>query len=183
MPNSGAEFDENFAIKDAQLNNVIFTYDKDDITGLAPAETVKVSLYKMKNQVSMPTLITTGHFEKFTTSDASVYALKLVWDNEIKEKSLGKSVYAIKYPDATFGDANFEKWLADPSSVKKSDCHVNKADHWYFSVDNANSTSIDNIKKDDNGENVVYDLQGRRVERVTKTGVYIVNGKKTVIRK
>lgn len=181
VPNSGAEFDENFAIKDAQLNNVIFTYDKDDITGLAPAETVKVSLYKMKNQVSTPTLITTGHFEKFTTSDASVYALKLVWDNEIKENSLGKSVYAITYPDATFGDANFEKWLAAPSSVKKSDCHVNKADHWYFSVDNANSTSIDNIKKDDNGENVVYDLQGRRVERVTKTGIYIVNGKKTVI--
>jgi hypothetical protein len=29
----------------------------------------------------------------------------------------------------------------------------------------------------------VYDLQGRRVERVTKAGVYIVNGKKLFIKK
>lgn len=179
----GVDFDENYAIKDTQLNNVIFTYDKNDITGLAPDETVEVSLYKIKNQVSTPTLVTTGHFEEFSTSDASVYALRLVWDNEIKENSLDKSVYAITYPDATFGDKNFEKWLADPSSVKKSDCHVNKADHWYFSIDNANATSIDNIKKDGNGEMVIYDLQGHRVERVTKTGIYIVNGKKAVIRK
>ncbi len=181
--NSGSDFDENYAIKDTQLNNVIFTYDTDDITGLAPDETVEVSLYKIKNQVSTPTLITTGHFEKFSTSDASVYALKLVWDNEIKENSLDKSVYAITYPDAAFGDENFEKWLADSSSVNKSDCYVNKADHWYFSVDNDNPTSINNVKTDKNGEKVIYDLQGRRVNHVSKTGIYIVNGKKTVIRK
>lgn len=34
-----------------------------------------------------------------------------------------------------------------------------------------------------NAPKVIYDLQGRRVERVTKTGIYIVNGKKMVIRK
>lgn len=182
VPTGSSDFESDKAIKDIDLNNIIFTYSNDQVSGLASDKTVKVNLYNFGNIMS-PKLVTTGHFEKSTTSDASVYALKVVWDDEIKENSLGKSVYAITYPDATFGDANFEKWLADPSSVKKSDCHVNKADHWYFSVDNANSTSIDNIKKDDNGENVIYDLQGRRVERVTKTGVYIVNGKKTVIRK
>lgn len=180
--NCGSDFDENYAIKDTQLNNVVFTYNKDEVTGLVPDETVKVNLYKVKNQMSS-TLVTTGHFEKFSTSDASVYALKLVWDNEIQENSLSKSVYAITYPDAAFGDENFGKYIANPSSVKKSDCYVNKADHWYFSVDNSSYTDIDHIKKDDNTEKVIYDLQGHRVERVTKTGIYIVNGKKTVIRK
>lgn len=180
--NCGSEFDENYAIKDTQLNNVVFTYNKEEVTGLVPDETVKVNLYKVKNQMSS-TLVTTGHFEKFSTSDASVYALKLVWDNEIEENSLSKSVYAITYPDAAFGDENFGKYITNPSSVKKSDCYVNKADHWYFSVDNSSYTDIDHIMKDDNTEKVIYDLQGRRVERVTKTGIYIVNGKKTVIRK
>lgn len=180
--NSGSEFDENYAIKDTQLNNIVFTYDKDDVTGLVPDETVKVNLYKVKNQMSS-TLVTTGHFEKYTTSDASVYALRLVWDNEIEEMSLSKSVYAITYPDAAFGDENFGKYIASPSSVKKSDCYVNKADHWYFSVDNTNPTGIDSIEADTDGKKVIYDLQGRRVERVTKTGIYIVNGKKTVILK
>ncbi len=180
--NSGSEFDENYAIKDTQLNNIVFTFDKDDITGLVPDETVEVNLYKVKNQMSS-SLVTTGHFEKYTTSDASVYALRLVWDNEIEENSLGKSVYAITYPDAAFGDENFGKYITNPSSVKKSDCYVNKADHWYFSVDNTNPTGIDSIEADTDGKKVIYDLQGHRVERVTKTGIYIVNGKKTVIRK
>lgn len=178
--NSGSEFDSNYAIKDSDLNDIIFTYDKSDISGLVPDEKVTVNLYKAKDEMSAE-LITTGHFEKATTSDPSVYALKLVWKDEIKENSLEESVYAITYPDAAFGDANFGKYLADPASVKKSDCKVNKADHWYFSVSNAIVAGINNIRKNSNAPKVIYDLQGRRVERVTKTGIYIVNGKKMVI--
>jgi hypothetical protein len=33
------------------------------------------------------------------------------------------------------------------------------------------------------GDNTIYDLQGRKVPNVTRSGVYIVNGKKVVIRK
>ncbi len=41
-------------------------------------------------------------------------------------------------------------------------------------------TSIDEVKAE--GEIVIYDLSGRRIERITKPGIYIVNGKKRVIR-
>ncbi|MBR3896326.1 MAG: hypothetical protein IKJ42_04805, partial [Bacteroidaceae bacterium] len=42
------------------------------------------------------------------------------------------------------------------------------------------TTAIDNSIFN-NGETVVYDLQGRRVENPAK-GIYIVNGKKVVIK-
>ena len=54
--------------------------------------------------------------------------------------------------------------------------------HEFFGFDEGETTSIEAI---DNGQstsdNVVYDLQGRRVSQPT-TGLYIVNGKKVVIK-
>ena len=46
---------------------------------------------------------------------------------------------------------------------------------------NADLTSIENITVD-NGDNVIYDLTGRRIENLDTPGIYIVNGKKIVIR-
>ena len=45
------------------------------------------------------------------------------------------------------------------------------------------TTAIDNVEfTNDNFENVIYDLQGRRVEKPTKPGIYIVNGQKVMVR-
>lgn len=41
--------------------------------------------------------------------------------------------------------------------------------------------AVDNIKVA-NGEQAIYDLLGRRVERITEAGLYIVNGKKVIIK-
>lgn len=47
------------------------------------------------------------------------------------------------------------------------------------------STNIQELQNKDNGvgngDNTIYDLQGRKVTNVTRSGVYIVNGKKVVI--
>jgi hypothetical protein len=44
-----------------------------------------------------------------------------------------------------------------------------------------NNASVDNIPVAD-GEQVIYDLLGRRVENITGAGIYIVNGRKVIIK-
>ena len=43
------------------------------------------------------------------------------------------------------------------------------------------NTAIEEVKGE-NGEQAIYDLTGRRVEKVTNAGVYIVNGKKVLVK-
>lgn len=47
---------------------------------------------------------------------------------------------------------------------------------------NAETTGIREITADANGSTVVYDLQGRRVAKTAKGGLYIVNGVKTLVK-
>jgi hypothetical protein len=42
-------------------------------------------------------------------------------------------------------------------------------------------TGINNVKAV-NGENTIYDLTGRRIEKIVAPGIYIVNGKKVVVK-
>ena len=42
-------------------------------------------------------------------------------------------------------------------------------------------TAIEGVEAE-NGEKVIYDLTGRRVENITKAGIYIVNGKKVLVK-
>ena len=46
----------------------------------------------------------------------------------------------------------------------------------------AEATGIDNISSVDGKPAVVYTLQGQRVTAPTKPGVYVVNGKKLVVK-
>ena len=80
-----------------------------------------------------------------------------------------------------FGDANYGKYLQNASSVSPSQCIVNDSYTRCYDINTAIPSSINGVQAEDNAAKVIYDLQGRRVERVTKTGIYIVNGKKTVI--
>ena len=42
-------------------------------------------------------------------------------------------------------------------------------------------TSISNIAAE-NGASIIYDLTGRKVDTITTTGIYIVNGKKVLVK-
>ena len=43
------------------------------------------------------------------------------------------------------------------------------------------AASIDNVELEE-GEQVIYDLTGRRVEKINNAGIYIVNGKKVIVK-
>jgi hypothetical protein len=53
---------------------------------------------------------------------------------------------------------------------------------WYINGGHYSRTGINTISTDDVSEKIVYDLQGRRVTNTSKKGVYIVNGRKVVIK-
>lgn len=43
-------------------------------------------------------------------------------------------------------------------------------------------TSIDEVVGNENAVKVIYDLTGRRIDNITKAGIYIVNGKKVLVK-
>ena len=44
------------------------------------------------------------------------------------------------------------------------------------------TVGIESIESDDNGAKEIYDLTGRKIEKITAPGVYIVNKKKIIVR-
>ena len=55
--------------------------------------------------------------------------------------------------------------------------------HYYYSKHNyVDPTGIESIKRNDASTPIWYDLQGRRITTPTSEGIYIVNGKKVVVR-
>ena len=55
--------------------------------------------------------------------------------------------------------------------------------HYYYSKHNyVDPTGIESIKRNDVSTPVWYDLQGRRITTPTSKGIYIVNGKKVMVR-
>ncbi|MEE1288721.1 MAG: sialidase family protein, partial [Bacteroidaceae bacterium] len=55
----------------------------------------------------------------------------------------------------------------------------------FFPIKSTNETGIDEIvsSQETNADNVLYDLQGRRVAKPTSQGIYIQNGKKVFMNK
>ena len=51
-----------------------------------------------------------------------------------------------------------------------------------FVVYNEEQTSIEDVKGENGNLEVIYDLTGRKVETITKPGIYIVNGKKVLVK-
>ena len=44
-----------------------------------------------------------------------------------------------------------------------------------------NATAIEDVECEET-ETVIYDLQGRRIKEITASGIYVINGKKTIVR-
>lgn len=159
------------------ITQYIVLIDRMQTNGLVGNPKARVELVEYSNNK----LMGYGHFEADPEhTDNNNYALKLVWDHPIDMVHVRTTDYTFKIPEGAFGDSNYGKYLKNPSSVKSSDCTVNDSFTSTYYI-NTTLTGIRDINADDNAAKVIYDLQGRRVERVTKTGIYIVNGKKTVI--
>ena len=137
----------------------------------------------------------TGHFENYPTfaqdypdnpDFANSYAIKFVPDVPLEPGALNNfpGMYTYFCEAGCFGDANYGKWLAGDPSVTPSMCKVNPHLNMgtFVITYNSDPTAIDSIATDNAGDNVIYDLQGRRVTTPAKKGMYIVNGKKVVMK-
>lgn len=56
------------------------------------------------------------------------------------------------------------------------------SNNFSFRFEDGITTGIDNVETEENSEVVVYDLTGRRVQDMSAPGVYIVNGRKVLVK-
>ena len=139
--------------------------------------TIPVSL----KQIDTNRTIRTGYFQKideFPGVENCKTGYKLVFDEPIKEGELKQDIYTFVMQPATFGDSSFFRYISGESGVSASQCHVNAIS--YSPYRNVINTGIDEINIDSAKKNVIYDLMGRRVQSMSRPGIYIVNGKKVV---
>ncbi len=172
MPSVNSEY-----IKDSDLNNFTISIINGDYSGLVPDPSKTVRIAKYSNNATMAT----GHFEACSEDEQPGYTvIKLVLDSPIAEGSFASTKYSVVVESGTFGDANFGKYLADKSSVSAKSCRVNARRNFDYVVNNDMATGIDEVTTDANRPSVIYDLMGRRVQDMSRPGIYIVNGKKIV---
>lgn len=178
-------------IRDVDLNDLtIMAQVPRFYTDLIPNPSVEI---KVKNYYTGD-VIATGHFEAYSNfasehpefANDGYKAIKLVLPNPIQAGALQYSpdLYCYDIPEAAFGDAKFGQYLAGVSGVAKEDCIVNpRTSAPYFLVDNDRATGIKDVEVvTDIRKQAIYDLNGRRVVTPVKDHIYIVNGKKIVIK-
>lgn len=99
---------------------------------------------------------------------------------ELDPETCRDGIYWIVVSEDTFGDANFGKYLDAPASIAKKQCHTNNK--WITTIIIDKTVGISGIENIENGEEVIYDLSGRRMKSTSQPGIYIKNGKKVVVR-
>lgn len=163
-------------VKDVALNGFMIKnigyYD-----GLVanPDREVRLAVYDTNKTIR------TGHFESYVDpEDPTTPTLLLVFDTPIREGELKANSYAIVILKGTFGDTNFGKFLEDKTTTQASDCHTNPRMTITIEVDNDKATGIEQVVNSTEKNNVIYDVQGRKVKQMNRSGIYIVNGKKFV---
>ena len=87
-------------------------------------------------------------------------------DDENSTATISCNGYVIVYKDGEF------------VSVDANDVPANAV---YPTLYGTHATGIENVVTGSE-VNAIYDLQGRKIEKVTKGGIYIVNGKKTYVK-
>ena len=86
----------------------------------------------------------------------------------------GKAGFYRKVKDATFNVANNKAYLDLTTAVQGAQSLAIRFDD--------GTTSIEDVEIRDHKSEMIYDLMGRRVETMVKGNMYIVNGKKVVIK-
>lgn len=190
-------------VKDVDLNNILIM-DAYYFDGLVanPDAVVRLALYDTNETITTGHLVNikeledNGDSENPDDSDVStasedteesgesgLITLKVVFDKEIKAGDLKSDMYAFVMEKGTLGDNNFGKYLNDKNSISPSECHANGFFAIPFKVNNELATGISDITVKGNKSDKIYNLFGERVNNITVPGIYIINGKKVVVRK
>ena len=108
-----------------------------------------------------------------------VYIVDAVTDMNYNEAPVVKN-YAIAYT----GEAKEAEAIAATTLAYNDEyvAFINYTDATYISVYNeAVTTEIESVNAEVEN-NVIYDLTGRRIEKITESGIYIVNGNKVLVK-
>ena len=128
------------------INDItLYAYVPDEYSDMIPDTTKIVEIVKSRTLSA----VATGHFEIYPDSDfyrdyqiEHVKAVKLKLDKPFVLGDLKNDpgIYLCYIPEATFGDANFGKYLEDPTSVRPEDCIVNcSSSSFQFMIDDGNA--------------------------------------------
>ena len=172
---------------DIWLNDIIFyTFDRSTIV---PDTTVTITLTNINGAT-----VRTGHLVEYKNYRKEMpypwlngsVALKLKLDTPFEKWELKyrSGTYFLKVPSEALGDANFGKYLKNKKFT--GICEVNKETSFTLIVNDGvlppDPDGIDEINAENGNEQKVYDLTGRRVSNAKKPGIYIVNGKKIMVK-
>ena len=128
------------------INDItLYAYVPDEYSDMIPDTTKTVEIVKSRTLSA----VATGHFEVYNDSAylaqyqiVGVKAIKLKLDKPFVLGDLKNDpgIYLCYIPEATFGDANFGKYLEDPTSVRPEDCIVNcGSSSFQFMIDDGNA--------------------------------------------
>ena len=178
-------------IQDVDLNNLVIAAEVPDFySDLVPDPSVKIDVVNVYSW----DVVGYGHFEAFPyfaeyyPNYATGYkAIRLVMDKPVNAGDLDDraDTYGYVIPEAAFGNAKFQEYLAGVNGVKKEDCVVNPykvGPNFFVDNDRATDTGISKIALNMKKDAPVYNLQGQRVTGNPKRGLYIQNGKKVVVK-
>ena len=145
---------------------------KSQITGTVPANT-PLLLNAAKGNYTIPAVAS-------STTNVSTNLLKAGAGAAVSAES-GKTKYVLS---VTAGKAEFQKINTTAATVPTGKAYLefNEAiEARSLDIDEGGTTAIDVISKKQDASGEYYDLQGRRVAQ-PKKGLYIVNGKKVIIK-
>ena len=151
-------------------------------------QTVRLSLNENWQQISREIMLKGEKGEyKLTYTPSSYNASNKLeyscaeWDgyNYITTPITAPDTYTLNLKDIIVdyaGESYIDDYgYSDTKWHAKNGC-VDKSYTWTIA-----DTAIDDVEAE-NGEKVIYDLTGRRVENITNAGIYIVNGKKVLVK-
>lgn len=99
---------------------------------------------------------------------------------EFNETNLPDGTYVFGIEKGSFGDALFGEYLNDPTPANKAKCKLNNVVSFIYMISNI-ETGINDLRNN-GAATEIYDISGRRVAAPAKAGLYIIGGKKVIVK-